>query len=189
VLFVSIYNCFLCPIMLLVAGLAFLLVFLVDRYTHTYTHTYIRTHTHTHTYTHTHTHRYLLLRRWRPMCMLDAKIARRLRQQGILAVAVHMGVTLRYIYSWPMDSAYLNDSGVYEKVDKLPPVNLLEVGLQPWMGAGQRAVLPAYRITMLCVTAVCLYSWVLDPLLTAVRRLFCRYHSPIFPLSHIPLAS
>ncbi|KAJ1426722.1 hypothetical protein B484DRAFT_397468 [Ochromonadaceae sp. CCMP2298] len=163
ILFVSIYNCFLNPIGLLVAGLAFALVLFVDHY--------------------------LILRRLRPMCMLDAKIARRLRQQGILAVAMHMGVTLRYIYSWPMDSAYVNSSGAYEKVRKVPPLNLFNTQVQPWMGKGQKEVLSSYRVAMIVVICLAAYYWVVDPLLQTFWKLFCRQISVTGAASDIPFSS
>mmetsp|Transcript_4910 Transcript_4910/g.10916 ORF Transcript_4910/g.10916 Transcript_4910/m.10916 type:complete len:99 (+) Transcript_4910:236-532(+) len=74
ILFVSLFYALLSPVSLLLAFAAFALVFFVDRF--------------------------LLLRRWARACAMGADIARRLRQQGILAVALHMIVTLRFIYSW-----------------------------------------------------------------------------------------
>jgi len=67
----------LAPLSILLCAVAFVVIFFIDNY--------------------------LLLRKWKPPTMLDAKIAVRLRQQAVLAVAAHMYVTLRFIYSWPMD--------------------------------------------------------------------------------------
>jgi len=148
ILFVSLYSCFLYPIAPLIAMVAFLFVFVIDRY--------------------------LLLRKWKPGCMLDAKIARRLRQQCILAVALHMGVTLAYIYSWPMDSVYVNSDGNYEKVDKQAPLNILATTPQPWMSTGQREVLPIYRIATIIVILMAIWEWLIDPIIRSFRKLFCR---------------
>lgn len=77
VLFVSLFNSLLTPLSILLCSVTFLVIFLIDNY--------------------------LLLRRWKAPSMLDSKIAVRLRQQAVLAVAAHMYCSLRYIYSWPMD--------------------------------------------------------------------------------------
>lgn len=147
ILFVSLYYTLLNPIALVIAMVAFLLVFLIDRY--------------------------LLLRKWKPCGMLDAKIARRLRQQGILAVALHMAVTLRFIYSWPMDNVYLQLDGTYAKADKYPPLRLWLLSSKNWMGSGQAGILRMYRITTVLVCCVAIYVWIIDPVFRSLHRLFC----------------
>jgi hypothetical protein len=147
ILFVSLYYTLLNPIALLIAMVAFLLVFLIDRF--------------------------LLFRRWKPVCMLDSKIARRLRQQGILAIALHMAVTTRFIYSWPMDNVYERDDGQFERVDKYPPIQIWLVSSKDWMSDGQADVLRMYRITTVLVCIVAIYIWIIDPLFRSFFRLFC----------------
>lgn len=77
VLFVSLFYSLLTPLSILLCSVAFVVIFVINNF--------------------------LLLRRWKASSMLDSKIALRLRQQAVLAVAAHMYCTMRYIYSWPMD--------------------------------------------------------------------------------------
>ncbi|KAJ1440233.1 hypothetical protein B484DRAFT_391394, partial [Ochromonadaceae sp. CCMP2298] len=80
--------------------------------------------------------RFLLLRRWAPVPMLDCEIANRLRAQSILAIALHMALTLSYIYSWPME----------------------------WMGIGQKTTLNHYRIATIAAMLVAAFVWIVHPL-------------------------
>lgn len=147
ILFVSLYYTLLSPISLIIATVAFLIVFLVDRF--------------------------LLLRRWKTACMLDAKVARRLRQQGILAVALHMTVTVRFIYSWPMDSVFLRADGAFSKADKYPHLRIWLLTSKDWMSEGQASILRMYRITTVLVCLVAIYIWIVDPILASLYKLFC----------------
>ena len=146
ILFVSLFYTLLNPIALVIAMVAFFMVFLIDRF--------------------------LLLRRWKPTCMLDAEVARRLRQQGILAVAIHMAVTTRFIYSWPMDQVYVRPDGAFGWADKYPSLRIWLLTSKDWMTSGQADVIRMYRITALLVCAVTMYIWIIDPIFRSIHKLF-----------------
>jgi hypothetical protein len=163
ILFVSLYYTLLNPIALVIAMLAFALVFLVDRF--------------------------LLLRRWKASCMLDSMIARRLRQQAILAVALHMAVTTRFIYSWPMDSASPQSDGSYAKVDKHPDMRIWLLTSKDWMTEGQASILRPYRITALLVCLVAVYIWIIDPVMRSLFKLFCYEDKSIGDVQDVPFTA
>lgn len=163
ILFVSLYYTLLNPISLIIAMVAFLLVFLIDRF--------------------------LLLRRWKMSSMLDAMIARRLRQQGILAVALHMAVTVRFIYSWPMDSVMLQADGSFAKVDKFPPIQIWLLSSKHWMGDSQASILRMYRITTLLVCIVAIYIWIIDPIFRSLHKLFCYDVESVGDVQDVPFSA
>mmetsp|Transcript_25674 Transcript_25674/g.55541 ORF Transcript_25674/g.55541 Transcript_25674/m.55541 type:complete len:624 (-) Transcript_25674:84-1955(-) len=146
-LFVSLFYTLLSPFALFIVTVAFVFMFFVDRY--------------------------LLLRRWKPSCMLNADIAKKLRQQCILAVCLHMIASLRFIYSWPMDSVFVEDDGSYTKIDKSPPLAFWTYQAETWMGQGQQDTIRMYRITTVLVTVITLYIWLLNPIKNLLFRLFC----------------
>eukprot|EP00981_Chlorochromonas_danica_P002958 scaffold601_cov170-Ochromonas_danica.AAC.19 len=117
-------------------------------------------------------HRYLLLRRWKRMPMLDQKVALRLRQQAILAVAAHMYISMRFIYSWPMDQAYDND-GVFEKVNKYPYFGAWSLNLQYWQSTGQKRIFYAYKICLLITVIISGIVWLAIPGYRKLRKLMC----------------
>jgi hypothetical protein len=151
VLFVSLYYATLVPFSLLLAALAFLFMFGIDRY--------------------------LLLRKWKVAPMFDESVAVRLRQQAILAVAAHMFVTIRFIYSWPMDEAYYHEkSNSYEKVDKYPSWNILSLHTtQEWQSDVQKKYLIVYYLGMLIVFFLAIYVWIIVPWASKIYDFFC-YH-------------
>lgn len=163
ILFISLYYTLLNPISLLISMIAFLVLFLIDRF--------------------------LLLRRWKACCMVGADIARRLRQQAILAVCFHMVVTYRFIYSWPMDNVYLNSDGLYEKVNKYPSLAIWTLHKERWHTEGQLQVLPMYYIATFVVVAITLYIWVFDPVVRSIRRLFCYQYATLSESQGIPFSS
>lgn len=138
VLFVSLFYALLTPISLLIATVAFVAIFLIDNY--------------------------MLLRRWKVSSMLDAKIASRLRQQAILSVAAHMFVSMRFIYSWPMDQVTWQPAeNRFMAVDKHPPFNFFTMETQTWMSDSQRAIFYRYKILLIIVCITCLHTLVLQP--------------------------
>lgn len=148
IVFVSMYYSLLTPIALVFATIAFGLTFFVDRF--------------------------LLLRRYKPIPMINEKIAVQMRQEILLAIAAHMYITCRYIYSWPMDQAYQHDNGDIEKVDKYPIYQIWLLGRQPWQAEGQKSGLVVYQIGTLVVWAVTVYIWVFSPLWKWITRLLCK---------------
>eukprot|EP01033_Poteriospumella_lacustris_P004524 gene4524-3233_t len=148
IVFVSLYYSLLTPIALVFATIAFGLTFFVDRF--------------------------LLLRRYKPIPMISEKIAVQMRQEILLAIAAHMYITCRYIYSWPMDQVYQHDNGDIEKVDKYPIYQIWLLGQRPWQAEGQQSGLIIYQIGTLVVWAVTAYIWVVSPLWKWVLRLFCK---------------
>eukprot|EP01039_Chlorochromonas_danica_P007077 gene7080-7827_t len=146
VIVVSLFYTLLVPYSLFLCVPAFLLYFMVDRY--------------------------LLLRRWKRMPMLDQKVALRLRQQAILAVAAHMYISMRFIYSWPMDQAYDND-GVFEKVNKYPYFGAWSLNLQYWQSTGQKRIFYAYKICLLITVIISGIVWLAIPGYRKLRKLMC----------------
>jgi hypothetical protein len=165
VLFVSLYYAILVPYSILLAMCAFLLMFFIDRY--------------------------LLLRKWKIGPMFDERIAVRLRQQAILAVAAHMYVTIRYIYSWPMDQTYIHsNTGEVEKVDKYPSWNVFRLTIsQEWQSKVQKDALVYYYIGMILVFMLVLYVWIIVPFGSAIYRMFCYNLKVIGDSQGIPFSS
>lgn len=136
VIFVSLFYALLTPISLLIATVAFIVIFFIDNY--------------------------LLLRRWKVASMLDSTIASRLRRQAILSICAHMFVTMRFIYSWPMDDVFWNGSA-YEVVDKAPPYNFFTMKTQPWMSDGQKHIFYSYKTLLILVCLTTLHILILQP--------------------------
>lgn len=164
IIFISLFYALVTPFSLVIALIAFIAVFFIDRY--------------------------LLLRKWKPTSLFGAAIAGRLRQQTILAIALHMYVTYRFIYSWPMDSAYLNENNEYEKVDKFPPYAIfLFGGVQDWHTDNQQRVLPFYRAGLFVVAVFAIILWIIVPLCRMFRKLFCYVIKVVGDSQGIPFSS
>ena len=104
--------------------------------------------------------------------MLLCIVARRLRQQAIFCVAAHMYITLRLIYSWPMDSSYQSSPGVFKKVNKFPSPAVFTYRVQDWHTSSQKTLLPVYLIAYYVVMAGLIVTWVVLPLASATYRFF-----------------
>eukprot|EP01031_Cornospumella_fuschlensis_P027375 gene27375-33065_t len=168
VLFISLYYCLLIPYSLFLCILAFTLIFCVDRY--------------------------LLLRKWKQIPMLDGKVAVRLRQQAILAVAAHMYVSMRFIYSWPMDEIAVREDGQWEKVNKFPVFGVWELNLQSWQSDGQKRIFYSYKICLFLIAATAAIVWIILPSYRFFSRLFCYNYKEIgqsqgIPFSKLPRVS
>lgn len=148
IVFVSLYYSLLTPIALVFATIAFGLTFFIDRY--------------------------LLLRRYKPLPMINEKIAVQMRQEILLAIAAHMYITCRYVYSWPMDQVYLHQDGVIERVNKYPMFQIWLLGQRPWQTEEQQLGLLIYQIGTLCVWAVTVYIWLLAPVWNWFLGMFCK---------------
>lgn len=146
IIFVSVYYALLTPFSLVFACFAFFFMFMVERF--------------------------LFLRRYKSIPPVDEKIAVLLRQEVLLAVAAHMYITNRYIYSWPMDQTYILDDGTITKVDKYPTYAIWTLGTEPWQTQGQQLGLRAYQIATLIVVIFTLYTWVLYPAYCWVLNMF-----------------
>ena len=144
ILFVSLLYSFITPIALYLAALAFIFIFIVDNY--------------------------MLFRRWMPAPMLDPSMAKRVRQMGMIALSVHMYVTGRFIYSWPMDNTYF-DAGQngYVRIDARPPMGILDLYAQWWHTDAQSRILPVYKtatiVVFVATLIVCLGETIYDTFL------------------------
>jgi hypothetical protein len=155
ILFVSMYYALLTPYSIFLSFIAFLLTFLIDRF--------------------------LLLRRWKRVCMLDADVAVRLRQQALLAIATHLFVTMRFIYSWPMDEAYWNPNlAQYERVNKYPTIsNMLTFSSSSdreslyWQTEEQNRVFLIYKVTFCLIACFVFIAWILIPGSRYLYQTFC----------------
>lgn len=162
ILFVSLYYSLLIPFSLFLCVPSFLLIFLADRY--------------------------LLLRKWKQSPMMDEKVAIRLRQQAILAVAAHMFVSMRFIYSWPMDEAWDNH-GVFQKVDKYPNFGVWGLNLQEWQSVGQKRIFYAYKICLFLTASVAVIVWIVIPGFVKLRKLFCYVVDMVGESQKIPFST
>lgn len=106
-------------------------------------------------------------------------MARRLRQQAIFCVAAHMYITLRLIYSWPMDSSYEASPGEFKKVNKYPNPAVLTYTVQDWHTSSQKALLPVYLIAFYVVLAGLIVTWIVLPLGSFTYRLLFKIHYPV----------
>ena len=118
--------------------------------------------------------------------MLDATLAKRVRHILILAVALHLYATCRFVYSWPMDEAYLYSvetggaSPVYSfaKVNKNPPFNILYIDVQPWQSEGQQATVVPFKWLTVIVLAFCLFVLFGTQLVEFISVTFCTMEGP-----------
>ena len=126
ILFVSLLYSFITPVALYLAALAFTLIFIVDNY--------------------------MLFRRWMRAPMLDPSMAVWVRRMGLIALSVHMYVTGRFIYSWPMDDTYYDEKqGGYISIDAKPPLRILDLYVRFWHDDAQRRILLIYKTATIAV--------------------------------------
>lgn len=144
VLSVSLFYAIFSPLSILLATVAFAVIFLIDNF--------------------------LLLRRWKSTAMLDAKIATRLRQQAMLVIFAHMYATLRFIYAWPMDGSHVDQDGAVHRVDKQPPYAFWALTAQSWHSSSQTAVFYKYKVAVFVVGCITFYMFAIEP----ATRWFCR---------------
>jgi hypothetical protein len=145
VLFVSLFYALLTPISIFMMMASFFFIFFADNY--------------------------LLLRRWKVPSMLDSKIASRLRQQAVFSIAVHMYVTIRFIYSWPMDGVYWNGEE-FEVVNKYPAYQFSYLHAERWQSEGQKSVIYQYRACLYFTLAAAIYLIVVEPCYLIFHELF-----------------
>lgn len=92
IMFISLFYSALVPSALFVGGLAFLNLFVIDKY--------------------------ILLRNASPPPKLDNSMGLTVSKQLAFGLLCKMLVTVMFVYSWPMDEVYRNSEGDFEKVDK-----------------------------------------------------------------------
>ena len=129
--------------------------------------------------------------------MLDATLAKRVRHILILAVALHLYATCRFVYSWPMDEAFVYSVATngsepvysYAKVDKNPPFNILYIDVRPWQSEGQQATVVPYKWLTVIVLAVCLYVLFGTQVVEFLREALCIMEGPTGEAVGIPFFS
>jgi hypothetical protein len=89
-----------------------------------------------------------------------------------------MYVTLKMIYSWPMDSAYLDSEDNYVKVSKEPPNNVLTYRRQVWHSSTQKILMETYRLAFIIVFGIIALIWVFIPLYNALHKLLFKVVYP-----------
>lgn len=96
--------------------------------------------------------------------------------QILLAVAAHMYISLRFIYSWPMDSASRIDNSTdnYEYADKFPGYVPFLLTTKQWMSESQRKMLPVYQIITLLTLSITIVAWVVVPMISLIRRMLTK---------------
>eukprot|EP01038_Epipyxis_sp_PR26KG_P016436 gene16436-22409_t len=148
IIFITLIYALITPISLLISVLAFIVVFVVDRY--------------------------LLLRKWKPTALINSQIAKSVHDQALLALAAHMYVSLRFIYSWPMDSAYEYDKSLhlFKKVDKFPSYRVWTLTGQEWHTEQQKQILPIYLICAYGIAIITIGKWIILPFISWLKDLF-----------------
>ena len=155
--------------------------------------------------------RYSLLRRWKIAPSLDISIALHLKNELLLAVAAHMYVTSRFIYSWPMDSvkasnivdmnntyigSYRTNSNVnnysnnvyYTYVDKNPSYIPWQLKPTDWMNDSQKLLLPIYVGLSIAVLIITIYALLIHKNLANFKNLFFRHLKIIGKSAKIPFS-
>jgi len=145
IMFISLFYSILTPTALFVSCVACLVLFAVDRF--------------------------LLLRKTKIPPMLDATMASTIREYILFAVAVHMYVTTRFIYSWPLDSAY-EKGDVIHKVNKTPPYRLWTMSVQSWHSNSQASILHTYKWTAIVVILFIAIVIFIEPMYKFLKSLF-----------------
>eukprot|EP01038_Epipyxis_sp_PR26KG_P004353 gene4353-6158_t len=147
-LFISLFYQLLTPLSLPLATVSYILTFFVDRF--------------------------LLLRRWKSISKIDSEVAGRLSEQALIAILAHMYISLRFIYSWPMDEAYYDSSTQqYSKVNKFPSYEVWSYTVQPWHNEEQKRMLIPYKVCFLIVVCISLYFVIILPAYKYLSTLLC----------------
>lgn len=87
-----------------------------------------------------------------------------------------MYVTLLFIYGWPFDSTVNHENGVsdsYTKVNKTPPLWILNVDKKPWQSVGQKEWIVPYKIATIIVLLITAYVIFGARIVAAFKKLFC----------------
>jgi hypothetical protein len=146
VIFISFFYSLLTPVALYIAVLSCLAMFAIDRY--------------------------LLFRKTKTPPMLDATMAKSLREHALFAIGVKVWVSCRFIYGWPMDEAYKASDSTFVKVDKQPHLSMWALHEQEWHSSSQRHLFIVYKwiaITIMCFVVFIIVIW---PLIDFVKDFF-----------------
>jgi hypothetical protein len=149
ILFLVFCYSFLIPFILLFSSVTFFLVFFVDKYQ--------------------------LFRKWRKVSSINGDLSIRLRKQVIICVTAHMFVTLRFIYSWPMDSAIKIGDETFRYVSKFPSINIWQYKIQDWQTSDQQKMLQIYKICTFLILSIAIFYVFVLPFLVEIKKLLF-YH-------------
>lgn len=134
--------------------------------------------------------RYLLVRSWEQPAMLNGDVATVLRGELVAAIAAHMYISCRLIYSWPMDEVYLNSETLeFNKADKFPAFWIGSLRTQDWHTESQRKYLIPYLIATGCVCIVTVYIWIVDPAVKSFRKFFFKHFRVLASTVHYPFSA
>ena len=150
VIFISFFYSLLTPVALFIAVLSCVVMFAVDRY--------------------------LLFRVTKTPPMLDATMAKSLREHSLFAIAVKVWVSCRFVYGWPMDEVYKNGENLFVKVDKRPSYSMWTLQEQVWHTASQKHLLIVYKWLAMIIMAIVISIIIIWPLLDFVRDFFYNSH-------------
>lgn len=101
-------------------------------------------------------------------------MAKTVRTYTLFALAVHMYITCRFIYSWPFDEVQRLSTGVFKKVNKRAPLFLLDMKTQPWHSNSQEALLRTYKIAAAVIICCVFFIVVVEPIFKALKEFFVK---------------
>ena len=148
IMFICLFYSFLVPTGLWIAAVACLTLFMADKFS--------------------------LLRKTRSPPLLDSTMAKTVRTYTLFALAVHMWITCRFIYSWPFDEVQALEGDLYKQVNKRAPFYLLQMTTQEWQTDAQQSLLLMYRLAAVIVMSTVLYILVVEPVLLFLKGFFFR---------------
>mmetsp|Transcript_19827 Transcript_19827/g.33354 ORF Transcript_19827/g.33354 Transcript_19827/m.33354 type:complete len:696 (-) Transcript_19827:2991-5078(-) len=150
VIFISFFYSLLTPVALYVAVLSCVAMFAIDRY--------------------------LLFRKTKTPPMLDATMAKSLREHSLFAIGVKVWLSCRFIYGWPMDEAYRNAEDVIVKVDKRPSFSMWKLHEQEWHSSSQKSLFIVYKWVAIIIMIFVVCIIVVWPLLDFIKDFFYSSH-------------
>lgn len=148
IMFISLFYSFIIPTSLYISTVACLMLFMADKFA--------------------------LVRKTKQPPMLDSTMAKTVRTYTLFAVAVHMWMTCRFIYSWPFDEVEELSSGVFRRVNKRAPYFLLAMKPQSWHSSKQADLLKMYRLAAVIVLVAVLYILIVEPAVYSLREFFLK---------------
>jgi peptidoglycan/LPS O-acetylase OafA/YrhL len=145
-MFISLFYSFIIPTSLYISTVACIVLFCADKFT--------------------------LVRKTKQPPMLDSTMAKTVRTYTLFAVAVHMWMTTRFIYSWPFDEVDETSAGVFRFVNKRAPYFLLSMKPESWHSDEQSRLLKMYRLAAVIVLVVVIYILVVEPTIKMIKEFF-----------------
>ena len=139
IMFVSLFYSVLIPSALFIGGIAFLNLFLIDRY--------------------------LLLRKNARPPKLDNSMGPTVSKQLAFALFVKMIVSMMFVYGWPMDEVYREENGEFERANKeFPVLPLWRLRKKEWQTDTQWRAVRYYIIAVYVVAGFCVLIFLFDVL-------------------------